>query len=97
MEKKKNKTIDLDYKDIKVEVEITTHFRPAPPCSNPDSPLFSDCGDDCEFIVHSGTREDGTKLTEEELNELYDDKDFYQFIVDNDVEDYPEPDSYNDF
>jgi len=35
--------------DILVQVTGFKPSRPAPPCSNPDSPAFSDCGDDPEF------------------------------------------------
>jgi hypothetical protein len=35
--------------DILVQVSGYLPTRPAPPCSNPDSPAFSDCGDDPEF------------------------------------------------
>jgi hypothetical protein len=41
--------------DVLIQVKGFTPTRPAPPCNNPDSPLFSDCGDDPEFdeyIVH---------------------------------------------
>jgi len=36
--------------------------RPAPACNNPDSPSFSDCGDDAEydeFLVHIVIRHQG--------------------------------------
>jgi len=42
---------EIDLTEIEVEVKVT-HFipyRPAPACSNPDSPKFSDSGDDEEM------------------------------------------------
>jgi hypothetical protein len=35
--------------DILVQVTGYVPTRQAPPCNNPDSPAFSDCGDDPEF------------------------------------------------
>lgn len=40
--------IGLDNIEIKFEIEYYPG-RPAPACSNPDSPLFSDPGDDAEI------------------------------------------------
>ena len=40
----------IDYEDFEIVFKVTGFkpARPAPPCSNPDSPAFSDCGDDGE-------------------------------------------------
>jgi hypothetical protein len=44
---------DLDVvMDLKVEIMNFHPSRPAPACSDHDSPRFSDCGDDMEFDVH---------------------------------------------
>ena len=34
---------------VTIEVEGFIPERPAPPCTNPSSPLYSDCGDPAEF------------------------------------------------
>ena len=41
------------YFDIPLEVKVTGYkpSRPAPACSNPSSPKFSDSGDDCEYEI----------------------------------------------
>jgi len=43
--------LEIDLPEIEVEVDVThyTPYRPAPYCSNPDSPKFSDSGDDEEL------------------------------------------------
>ena len=42
-------TIEKTDFDIEVEVKGYVPPRPAPACSNPSSPLFSDSGDDAEY------------------------------------------------
>lgn len=48
-----NFTMPIEFKNMEAEifiqVENFTPSRPAPICSNHDSPNYSDCGDDCEF------------------------------------------------
>lgn len=48
-----NFTFEIEYEDFKVIAEIEDFHpsRSAPNCSNPDSPAYSDCGDDAEFDV----------------------------------------------
>jgi hypothetical protein len=40
-----------DYHEFEIEIKVTgfTPERPAPACSNHDSPAFSDCGDSAEW------------------------------------------------
>lgn len=71
--------------DIEANVSVTTHYRSAPACSNPDSPSFSDPGDDCEFEILSAER-DGKSLSDEEIADLYEDSRFYELVVDADYE-----------
>ena len=80
--------ITIKYHNIEAEVEITTPYRSAPACSNPDSPAFSDPGDGAEFDIESATKrvtdESGIKidlpLSEKEIQELYDDNGFYEVV-----------------
>jgi len=44
-----NTEIDLTEVEVEVKVSSYTPYRPAPDCSNPDSPKFSDPGDDEDF------------------------------------------------
>jgi len=50
-------TLKLDNGDFDVLIQAKNFrpARPAPACNNPDSPAFSDCGDDAEveeYTVH---------------------------------------------
>ena len=47
--------------ELFIQVRDFVPSRPAPACSNPDSPAFSDCGDDAEydeFSIHMVIRHD---------------------------------------
>lgn len=48
MKNKTNFTFDYDL-HCEVIVDGFTESRPAPACSNPSDPSYSDCGDDAEF------------------------------------------------
>jgi len=80
------KEFDVTLKLI-IEVIHYTPARPAPPCSNPDSPAFSDPGDDFEmefnlFLVsESGEKIELPKVLHylyeelfEEIVEIYEDQ-----------------------
>jgi hypothetical protein len=41
----------VNYENLKVYLNVISSPRPAPECRNPDSPAFSDCGDDGEFEI----------------------------------------------
>lgn len=68
---------ELEY-NLKIDVEDFRPSRPAPPCSNPDSPRYSDCGDDAEWnnATASLVKDNGTiiPITEEQfLDYIFDD------------------------
>ena len=62
---------------IFIEVCHFTGSRPAPACSNPDSPAFSDCGDDCDYdaeyyLIEEDGGEKELHYSDPVLNELED-------------------------
>ena len=76
--------------EIKFNLFIdVTHYRPArpaPACSNPSDPAYSDPGDDLEFefVIYLLTKEGEKKELPEELDFLY------EYIYDEVLEDYEE-------
>ena len=81
-------SITVKHGNITAEVSISTHYRSAPACSNPDSSAFSDPGDDCEFVIEEAWYNKGDSagrvLYEGQIEELYKDKDFYQKVCEED-------------
>ena len=53
------------YFELEIEIDVSSYtpYRPPPPCSNPDSPMYSDCGDDeeMEWMAYFIVEEKGTK------------------------------------
>jgi len=63
-----------DYLDDDTPVQITVigycSSRPAPSCSNPSSPYYSDCGDDVEFDTYKVKNlETGLELKDSEMSQ----------------------------
>ena len=82
-----NKEITVKFRDILANVRINTSYRHAPACSNPDSPAFSDPGDDCEFdIINAWQIKSNHDLGREEIEELYDSDAFYSAVVEANIE-----------
>jgi len=67
-----NLTIKLAIGDDVFRVEGSfTPGRPAPTCSNPSSPRYSDPGDPAEFEPEVAYRVDGGNVTIDEMARLY--------------------------
>jgi len=88
----------IKHDGIEFDIKIITPNRPAPACSNPDSPLFSDPGDSCEFeILTAYNIEDKRYLSELEIDYFYNDDSLYNIIsIKSEEDDVPEWEPYNE-
>ena len=72
MEFKKKFNIEIE---LRVEITHYSEERPAPACSNPSSPAYSDPGDDAEleFLLYTIDDKGEKKEIPEEFHFLYED------------------------
>lgn len=84
----KPESIEITWRGMLVEVRgYFKHSRPAPKCSNPDSPAFSDSGEPAEadlteafFLKQTSNYSDRIAFSAEMLEQLLDDGDLTELL-----------------